>query len=386
MIGFLCKLFVKDADNISAPDVRRRYGTFVSVVGIILNLLLCGGKLLAGTLCGSVAMTADALNNLSDAGSQIVSFISFKISAKPADRDHPFGHARMEYIASMIVSFLILTIGVELFKSSFDKLIHPQETVFDLVAVIILGVSIAVKLWLYYFNRTVSRRIGSKVMEATSADSLSDACATAAVLVSTLVLRFFSVDIDGYVGIAVAIFVFIAGGKLLLETNNLLLGEAPDKEIVQNIKAIVEQYPEALGIHDMVVHNYGPHRTVASLHVEVDGSDNVFHTHDVIDNIEKHIFDELGIPCTIHMDPIVTDDEEVCDLRHNVTELIRSIDSAWKIHDFRFVKGDTHRNLIFDVAVPFECPLTDAEIRHIIGDAVKAIGNDCFAVITIDKE
>ncbi len=386
MIAFLCKLFVKDADNINSPDVRRRYGTFVSTVGIILNILLCLGKLLAGALCGSVAMTADALNNLSDAGSQIISLISFKISAKPADRDHPFGHARIEYVASMIVSFLIITIGVELLKSSVGKIFSPEETVFDLVAVIVLAVSILVKLWLYFFNRTVSRRIGSKIMEATSADSLSDAGATSAVLVSTLVLKFFGVDIDAYVGIAVAIFILIAGGKLLLETNNLLLGEAPDEEIVDSIRAIVEHYPEALGIHDMVVHNYGPHRTIASLHVEVDGSADVFHTHDIIDNIEKQIFEELGIPCTIHMDPIVTNDEEVTSLRAEVSTRIREIDGTWKIHDFRFVKGDTHRNLIFDVVVPFECKLSDGEIRHIIGQKIKEIGEDCFAVITIDKE
>ncbi len=386
MTQLLCKIFIKDADNIQSPDVRRRYGTFVSIVGILLNVLLCLGKLLAGSLCGSVAMTADALNNLSDAGSQIISFISFKISAKPADRDHPFGHARIEYVASLIVSFLILTIGIELLKSSVGKIINPEKTAFSLVAVIVLAVSILIKLWLFLFNRTVSRKIDSKIMEATSADSLSDALATTAVLLSTLVLKFFDMDIDAYVGIGVAVFILFAGGKLLLETNNLLLGEAPDKEIVENIKNVVERYPEALGIHDMVVHNYGPHRTIASLHVEVDGSANVFHTHDVIDNIEKQLFEELGIPCTIHMDPIVTDDEEVNSLRAAVSKHIKEIDETWKIHDFRFVTGDTHRNLIFDVVVPFECQLSDAQIKHIVNGKIKEIGEDCFAVITVDKE
>ncbi len=386
MTRLLCKLFIKDAENVASPDVRRRYGTLASIVGILLNVLLCLGKLIAGTLCGSVAMTADAINNLSDAGSQIVSFISFKISAKPADRDHPFGHARIEYVASLIVSFLILTIGVELMKSSIGKIVTPEKTEFNLVAVIVLGVSILVKLWLCLFNRKISRKIDSKIMEATSADSLSDAIATTAVLISTLVLYFFDVDIDAYVGIGVAAFILFAGGKLLFETNNLLLGEAPDKEIVDNIKNVVSRYPEALGIHDMVVHNYGPHRTIASLHVEVDGSDDVFHTHDVIDNIEKQLFQELGIPCTIHMDPIVTNDEEINALRTAVLEQIRGIDEKWKIHDFRFVKGDTHRNLIFDVVVPFECQLSDAQIKHIIEKKIKAIGEDCFAVVTVDKE
>lgn len=386
MIGLLCKLFIKDADNVTSPEVRRRYGTLASAVGILLNVLLCIGKLLAGSLSGSVAMTADALNNLSDAGAQIISLISFKISSKPADRDHPFGHARMEYVASLIVSFLILTIGVELLRSSIEKLISPKATEFNPVAVVILAVSVAVKLWLCLFNRVISRRIGSKVMEATSADSLSDAGATAAVLVSSLILKFFDVDIDAYMGIAVAVFILVAGGKLLVETNNLLLGEAPDEEVVESIKRVVSLYPEALGIHDLVVHNYGPHRTIASLHVEVDGSKDVFHTHDVIDNIERRLISELGISCTIHMDPIVTDDEEVTSLREQVSALIAEVDGTWKIHDFRFVKGDTHRNLIFDVVVPFECKMSDGEIGAIVDGKIKEIGEDCFAVITVDKE
>ena len=386
MIQLLCKLFIKDADNVTSPEVRRRYGTLASAVGIALNVLLCLGKLLAGSLAGSVAMVADALNNLSDAGAQIISLISFKISAKPADRDHPFGHARMEYVASLIVSFLIVSIGVELFRSSLQKIFSPEKTEFSLVAVIILGISVIVKLWLCLFNRVISRKIGSKVMEATSADSLSDAGATAAVLVSTLVLRFFGVDIDAYVGIAVAVFIIVAGGKLLIETNNILLGEAPDEKVVESIKQVVSLYPEALGIHDLVVHNYGPSRTIASLHVEVDGSEDVFHTHDVIDNIEKRLENELGIACTIHMDPIVTNDEEVNELRATVSALIADIDQAWKIHDFRFVKGDTHRNLIFDVVVPFECKLTDSEIGRVVDKRIKEIGEDCFAVITVDKE
>lgn len=386
MIRLLCKLFVKDAENVTSPEVRRRYGTLVSTVGILLNVLLCLGKLLASVLSGSVAMTADALNNLSDAGAQIISLISFKISAKPADRGHPFGHARVEYVASLIVSFLILTIGVELLRSSIEKLIHPKETEFSLVAVIILGISVALKLWLCLFNRVISKKIGSKVMEATSADSLSDAGATAAVLVSSLILKFFHVDIDAYMGIAVAVFILVAGGKLLFETNNLLLGEAPDEEMVESIQLVVSQYPEVLGIHDLVVHNYGPGRTIASLHVEVDGSDNVFHTHDVIDNIERRLVAELGISCTIHMDPIVTDDEEVTEIRNKVIALIESIDPAWKIHDFRFVKGDTHRNLIFDVVVPFECKLSDRDIGQVVDKKIKEIGEDCFAVITVDKE
>ncbi len=386
MTELLCKLFIKHPQKVEDPSVRRSYGTMVSTVGIVVNLLLAAGKFLAGLLSGAVSVTADAANNLSDAASQIISLVSFRLAAKPADRDHPFGHARIEYVASMAVSFLVILVGFELFKSSVSKLFSPEETTFSLLAVIILSVSVLAKLWLCLFNRRVAKKINSEVMRATAADSLSDAAATSAVLVSLLVLRFFRVDIDAYVGMGVAVVILIAGVKLLGESKNLIIGEAPDADIVAAIRGIVAQYPEALGIHDMVVHNYGAGTVIASLHIEVDGAVDVFHTHDVIDTIEKRLGDDLGIRCTIHMDPIVTDDEEVTATRTLVAEAICSIHPEWHIHDFRFVKGDTHTNLIFDIVVPFECRLSDEEIRKKASETLSAINPSYCTVITIDKE
>ena len=386
MTQLLCKLFVKDNDNIADPQVRRRYGTLVSIVGIILNLLLCGGKLVAGVLTGAVSMTADAVNNLSDAASQIISLVSFRLAAKPADRDHPFGHARIEYVASMAVSFLVLLVGFELLKSSVNKIFHPEETVFSIVSTIILGLSVAVKIWLFLFNRSVAKTIHSEVMRATAADSLSDAAATAAVLVSSLLLRLTGIDIDAYVGIGVAIVILIAGIKILGEAKNLIIGEAPDADIVKAIRDIVGEYPDALGIHDLVVHNYGAGTVIASLHIEVDGSVDIFCTHDLIDTIEKRLCTDLGIQCTIHMDPIVTNDEEVTEIRQIVSHCVKELDEAFNIHDFRFVRGETHTNLIFDLVVPFECKLSEDALRTLVEQKIQTVNKTYFTVITIDRE
>ena len=386
MTHALCRLFIKNHENVADPAVRRKHGTLASTVGIICNLLLFGGKLAAGILTGAVSITADAINNLSDAGSQIISFISFKLSSKPADRDHPFGHARIEYVASMAVSFLILLVGFELLKSSVTKIFNPEETKFRLISAIILAVSIVVKLWLCLFNRQIAKKIDSQVMRATAADSLSDAGATAAVLVSSLVLRFFGIDVDAYVGIAVSVFIFIAGIKVLIEAKNFIIGQAPDQRTVDTIKSVVLSSSEILGIHDLIVHSYGVSTTIASLHVEVDGNANVFKTHDAIDNIEKELFYSHGIQCTIHMDPIVTDDEAVNSMRIMISKIVSEIDEKWQIHDFRMVSGDTHTNLIFDAVIPFECKLKNAEVTELISAKIsQTLGENYFAVITIDK-
>lgn len=386
MTQLLCKLFVKDRNKTEDPAVRRRYGTLVSTVGILLNLLLCAGKMVAGVLTGAVSMTADAVNNLSDAASQIISLISFRLAAKPADRDHPFGHARIEYVASMAVSFLVLLVGFELLKSSITKIFHPEETVFSLVSVIILAASVVIKVWLFLFNRKVAKTINSEVMRATAADSLSDAAATLAVLVSSLILRLTGIDIDAYVGIGVAAVILIAGIKILGEAKNLIIGEAPDADIVRAIRNIVDEYPDALGIHDLVVHNYGAGTVIASLHIEVDGAVDIFRTHDLVDNIEKRLCGELGIHCTIHMDPIVTDDEEVTAVRQTVAASVKEIDPAFNIHDFRFVRGETHTNLIFDLVVPFECKLSEDALRTLVEQKVQTLNKTYFTVITIDRE
>ena len=389
MQKLLTRLFVKNSDDIKNPIVRRAYGTMTSVTGILVNLLLFAIKLVAGTLSGSISIRADAVNNLSDAGSSVISLISFKLSAKPADRKHPFGHARIEYVASMIVSFLILFIGVELVRSSAEKLMAPVAPILSTVAVIILSISILLKLWLALFNRGVGKRIDSEVIRATAADSLSDACATAAVLIATVLGHFLPEQVAPYIdpimGILVAALIFWAGLKVLNDTKNSILGEAPDDETVETIKRIVAQYPDALGIHDLTVHNYGPGRVMASLHVEVDGKQDIFQTHDTIDQIESRLRQEFGMDCTIHLDPIVTDDEHVTFWREKVTELSQKLQHGIKIHDFRMVPGTTHTNLIFDMEVPFEAKDSDECIKAKMAALIADISPSHFAVITIDR-
>lgn len=386
MTSLLCKLFIRHAEDVKNPAVRKAYGILSGVVGIILNLLLFFGKLIAGSLSGSVALRADAVNNLSDAGSQIISLVSFHISAKPADRHHPFGHARMEYVASMIVSMLILVIGYQLFRDSLDKILHPETMEFRILSVVVMVFSIFAKLWLGLFNRKIGLRIDSEVMKATMADSLSDAAATTAVLIATLIFRFTEVDIDGYMGLAVAALIVTAGIRILNETKNSILGEAPSPETVHQICQIVNSYPEALGIHDLMVHNYGPGRTIASLHVEVDGSHDVFATHDAIDLMERQIYRDLGIRATIHMDPIVTDDATVNRLREEVQEIVSHIDPRLEIHDFRLVSGTTHSNLIFDVGTPFELTLSDEELQKTVADRIRERNPTYYAVVTVDRQ
>lgn len=388
MTALLTRLFVKNNREVTDPHVRSSYGTLVSVVGIVLNLILFAAKFTVGTLFGSVSITADAVNNLSDAGSQIISLISFRISAKPADREHPFGHARIEYVASMIVSFLILLIGFELIKESISKILDPVLPERSWVAVGVLGGSILVKLWLGLFNRKIGKRIDSTVMRATAADCLSDALSTTAVLISTLILLLFpsvTVNLDAYMGVIVAIMILIAGVKILNETKNSILGQSPSHEIVEQITDIVESTPGTLGLHDLVVHNYGVGHVIAALHVEVDGKADIFETHDMIDNIERKLRHDCGIEATIHMDPIVTDDERVTLLRTRVEAAVQAVDPALRIHDFRFVEGTTHSNLIFDVAVPFELRRTDEELRRAIASQISRLDPTYFAVITIDR-
>ncbi|MBO5939544.1 MAG: cation transporter [Clostridia bacterium] len=386
MTSFLCKLFIKNGDDLKNPAVRRAYGTLASVVGIVTNILLAFFKLLAGLLSGAISVTADGLNNLSDAGSQVVSLISFKMSAKPADRDHPFGHARIEYVASMIVSFLILLVGFELLKESIAKIFTPTETEVSLLVIIVLSISVLVKLWLAIFNRTVGKRISSSVVCATATDSLSDAIATAAVLVAALIDRFTGLRTDAYMGIAVGSLIFVAGIRILNDTKNSILGSAPEPEVVEGIVAITKEYPEVLGIHDMVVHNYGPGNTIASFHAEVDGAVNAFITHDVIDTVERRLWQEMGVRATVHMDPIVTDDERVSALRETVREVVQGIDARLGIHDFRFVEGMTHSNLIFDVSVPFEIKDTDEQIKRMISLRISEVDPNYFVVITVDRQ
>ena len=386
MTNLLIRLFIKDSENIKSPDVRRSYGTLGSVVGIIFNLILAIGKYTVGFLFGAISLMADGINNLSDAGSQIISFISFKMAAKPADRDHPFGHARIEYVASMIVSFFILLVSWNLLSDSLEKILDPEiATEFSWLMIIVLGVSVIIKLWLCYFNRKLADKINSSVMKATAADSLSDAIATSAVLVAMLVFKFTGFDADGYMGIAVAVVIFIAGIKILNETKNAILGESADPEVVESVKRIVSEFPDALGIHDMVVHSYGPGQTIVTLHIEVDGDKSVFDSHDMIDMIERRLNTELGIQSNIHMDPIVTNDAEVSHMREVTRGLVKEIDERLDIHDFRFVRGVTHTNLIFDISAPFELKMSDNDLKKEIDRRISQHNSEYFTVTTIDR-
>lgn len=374
--------------NASAIDAneRARLGGRVGIVGIAANVLLFLLKFLVGSAFGSLAICADAFNNLSDAGSSAVSYVSFRIAAKPADRDHPFGHARMEYIASMIVSFLILLVAFELGSDAVKSIFSPGNSArFSILTVLVICFSILVKLGLAAYNLRVGKRIGSDVMRATATDCLSDCISSAAVLVSALILRFTGVDIDAYVGLAVAILILIAGIRILLDTKNSLLGEAPVKELVDDIKKIVSGYPAVIGMHDMVVHSYGPGHTFATFHAEVDGRVSIYDSHDVIDEIEKHISRDLAIACTIHMDPLVTDDALTERLRTSVAALAKGIDPSLYIHDFRLVAGPTHSNLLFDVEAPFELKLNDGEIVRRLSEMISALDATYYAVITVDR-
>lgn len=389
MTELLSKLFVKNYQSPDTPSVRKNYGTMASIVGIAVNILLSALKIFAGIITASVAITADALNNLSDAGASGISLISFKLSAKPADREHPFGHARIEYIASMIVSFLILLVGFEMAADAIGGLISPQKqaaTDFSVISIIILSASILGKLWLAVFYNKIGKKIDSTVVKAAGADSLNDCISTAAVLASSIIIMLTDlVIIDLIVGLAVSALILYAGIKILIETKNSLLGEAPVEDVVDGIKKIVDNEPMVIGIHDMLVHNYGPKKFIASFHAEVDGKEDIYVIHDAIDNLEKRIIDELGILCTIHMDPIVTDNEVITELREFAISTVKSIYPDVGVHDFRAVIGATHTNLIFDVEVPFEYKKDAKELTKIISDEITKQRPNCFAVITLDR-
>ena len=381
MVTFLAKYFIKE----DCADLRTAYGTLCSVLGIVLNLLLFAFKFLAGLLSSSIAITADAFNNLSDAGSSLVTLFGFRLASQKPDPDHPFGHGRIEYLSGLAVSLMILLMGFELGKSSLDKILHPAPVDSSPVVVLILCVSIAVKLYMSFYNRAVGKKIGSAAMEATAADSLGDSIATTAVLIATLVAHFTGLMIDGWCGAVVACFIFYAGFNAAKDTIDPLLGTPPSKEFVDSIDAIVMSYPDVLGIHDLIVHDYGPGRCMLSLHAEVDAGGDILVLHDEIDNIERHLQSSLNCHAVIHMDPVVTDDREVFETKQTVVQLVHEIDPTLHLHDFRMVTGPTHINVIFDVVVPFDYALSDEELTHRIQARVRAMDGNYFAVVTVDK-
>ena len=384
MTDWLVQRCIRRPEDGSDPAVRQAYGLLSGGVGIVLNLLLSAGKFVAGVLTGSIAVTADAFNNLSDAGSSVVTLVGFRMAAKRADDDHPFGHGRIEYLSGLAVAVAILVVGLELAKSSLEKVLHPVEVAFSWLSVGILCASILVNLWMFFFNRNLSRRIGSAAMMATATDSLSDAAATSAVLLGTLVGHFADLYIDGWVGVLVAVFILRAGWGAAKDTLDPLLGQSPDPELVRGIQETVLGRPEIVGMHDLVVHDYGPGRCMASLHAEVPMDADILVIHDVIDNLERELRRKLGVEVVIHMDPIAVGDPRTDALKAQVTELVRRIDPDMTIHDFRMTAGPEHTNLIFDVAVPYHCRLEDEQVQEAIGAAVKALPGNYYTVVSVD--
>ena len=385
MIQLLSRWLIHDRDNVSSPAVRRAYGTLCGAVGIALNILLFAGKFFAGQLSGSIAVTADAFNNLSDAGSSAVTLLGFRLAGKKPDTDHPFGHGRIEYISGLIVAGLILLMGVELAKSSLDKILHPEEVTFSLLALGIMAASVCVKLYMWLYNRQVGRRIHSAAMEATAMDSLSDTASTFAVLVAMLIGKWTGLAVDGYVGLVVALFILFSAYKAARETLSPLLGQAPDPELVREIRDIVLSDDTVVGVHDLVVHDYGPGRRIISLHAEVPADGQVLALHDVIDNIESELARRLHCEAVIHMDPVVVGDPVVTALREQVTTLVKIIDPRITIHDFRMVPGATHTNLIFDAVIPFDEQLTRPQVAQRICRLVEDMDGHYRAVVKIEN-
>lgn len=387
MIKLLASLFIKDRENYTLPAVRQSYGTLCGAVGIGLNILLFLGKWIAGFLSGSIAITADAFNNLSDAGSSIITLIGFRISGQRPDSEHPFGHGRMEYISGFLVSVAILIMGFELVKSSINKLLHPEPVESSPVIIAILAVSILVKVYMFYYNRSVGKKIGSAAMNATAMDSLSDTVSTALVLGATLISQFTGLLLDGWFGILVGLFILYTGATTIKETMDLLLGQPPKKEFIDEIREIVVSHKLVHGIHDLIVHDYGPGRVMISLHAEVDADGDIQAIHEQIDHIENELQEKLHCSATIHMDPIVTDDKEVLAMKEKVKALVLETDDTFSMHDFRMVKGPTSTNLIFDVSVPSGCQKTDNEILNNLKEKIRELpGSIYFPVIQIDHE
>ena len=385
MITLLEKLFIKNREDFKSPKVREAYGIICGSMGIFLNILLFAGKFFAGSITNSIAITADAFNNLSDAGSSVVTLIGFKLAGKKPDPNHPFGHGRMEYISGFMVSAAILIMAFELVKSSVTKIIHPVTVEFSMLSILILLVSILVKVYMAFYNRRIAKKINSAAMKATATDSLSDSLATSVVLLATIVGQLTGFHIDGYCGVLVGLFIFYAGFNAARETLSPLLGQPLDDEFVDKINEIVESYDDVVGIHDLVVHDYGPGRVMLSLHAEVPASGNIFALHDMIDNMEYELRTKLNADAVIHMDPIVTDDEEVNQLKETIGSIVTSIDKTLTIHDFRMVKGPTHTNLIFDLVVPFTLSASDEAIKKQIQEDIAKINNTYFAIIQIDR-
>lgn len=384
MITLLSRCFIKNPENVQDPKVRQAYGVLCGGVGIALNLILFAGKFFAGLLSGSIAIMADAVNNLSDAGSSVITLIGFRMAGQKPDPHHPFGHGRIEYLSGLFVSIAILLMAAELIRTSCVKIFHPEKILFSPLIVLILLISILVKLYMAFYNHGIGKKIGSATMQAAATDSLSDTLATSVVLIATLCSHFFDVLIDGYCGILVGLFILFAGIKAAKDTISPLLGQPPEPEFVQNIESIVMAHEGILGIHDLIVHDYGPGRVMISLHAEVPADSDILPLHDLIDNIEHELHRKLQCEAVIHMDPICTNDEETTQMREIVKEIVKEIDDRLCLHDFRIVKGPTHTNVIFDLVIPYKFDYTDAETVSLIQKKMQAYNSSYYTVIDVD--
>ena len=386
MTDFLVNKFIKDSTNIESTEVRTRYGMLASVVGIFCNVLLFSVKLTIGLILSSLAVTADAFNNLSDAASSIISFIGVKMAGKPADAEHPFGHGRIEYIAALIVSFLVIEVGFTFFKSSISKILHPEEISFDLVPFVILILSILVKLWMAFFNNKLGKRIDSKVMLATAADSLGDVITTSATVLSIIICHFTSINVDAIAGLIVSAIVIWSGISIAKDTLETLIGERVPAELYQKITDIVESYDGIVGTHDLIVHNYGPNRSMATIHAEVPNDINIDVSHEIIDKIERDVKKDLNILLVIHMDPVEMRDEEVLSLREKTSRIVHALDPELNFHDFRVLKENEQRNLIFDLVIPDSYSEKDANrVMHQLVSLLHEMDENVECIITLDR-
>lgn len=386
MTKFLIQKFIKNPDDINNPIIRRNYGTLSSIVGIVCNIFLFILKYIMGTLSSSISVVSDAFNNLSDSASCIVTLLGYKMASKPADKDHPFGHGRIEYLTALTIAVLILIVAFELFRNSVNKIIHPQKLTFSLIVLISLLVSILIKLWMSFFNVFLGKKINSSVMLATAKDSRTDVIATSATCIAVISSLFTSLPIDGIMGIIVSLFIFKSGIDIIKDTVDNLLGKPVDLNIVYSIKKMVGENDKIIGIHDLVIHNYGPGNMIGSFHAEVKSNENFVAVHDVIDELERRIHRELNILMTIHMDPIETDNELVNMSLEMIKNIILDIDPCIQIHDFRVVIGDTHTNLIFDIVVPYDCKYNNDEIKKLIDKELEEMDVNYYTVITFDRE
>ena len=380
----LAKLFVKNYQDVENPSVRTAYGKLSGIVGILCNVLLFAGKIAIGLLSGSVSIQADAFNNLSDASSSIISLLGFKMASRPADQDHPYGHARYEYLSGLFVALFILVVGIELFLSSFDKILHPVEVEFSVWVVIVLAFSILVKLWMMFFNFRMGKKISSGALLATSADSRNDVISTSAVLIAALISRFTALNLDGWMGVAVALFILLSGFGLVKDTIDPLLGKAPDPETVRYIEQKIMSYDGVLGMHDLMVHDYGPGRQFASAHVEMSYKADIFDSHELLDTIERDFLKE-GYRMVLHLDPIVTDDPHLAEVKSALGELLKGIDETYRFHDLRMVPGKNRTNLVFDLVVPAGSKVDDVALKNRVQQEVTARFPNHFCVITVEN-